>query len=92
MQNQTQTTSSMNMANAQSLAPGTLAVKDVQYLQDEISWLTNAAKKCMHNISSCQDTEVQSLLRQMAQTHIRHAQLLAGHCTNATQKMSSSQH
>lgn len=65
--------------------PAELTSKDVAYLEDQMSWLLTAAKKCRHLATECTDTQVQSILGQVCETHERQYQTLLQCCQSHAQ-------
>ncbi|RKD21875.1 hypothetical protein BEP19_14080 [Ammoniphilus oxalaticus] len=73
--------------------PAVVTTKDSMYLKDGMSWLLLAAKKCAHYANEAECSQVQQMLNQMGQLHLKHYKLLLRHCqNNNTQQMAQVPH
>jgi rubrerythrin len=56
--------------------PAMISCKDLDYIKDMLNWNFIAAKKANHFLNHIQDEEVSTLIRQVAEMHKRHYDLL----------------
>jgi rRNA maturation endonuclease Nob1 len=56
-----------------------LTDKELHYLKDYMSWELLAMKKCQHAAQSCQDPEIQNVIKQIGLKHIQHYEVLLSH-------------
>lgn len=71
--------------------PNQLTSKDLSYLEDQMSWLLAAVKKCHHYENECQDAQVKAMCQQICQTHQQQFQTLLQCCQSQAQSMSQGQ-
>lgn len=70
--------------------PQVITGKDLNYLEDIMSWQLNAIKKCHHFAQECVDQDIKQAIDRAGQMHARHYQLLLQHCqNNNAQQMAS---
>jgi hypothetical protein len=56
--------------------PKMISCKDLDYIKDMLNWNFIAAKKANHYLEHIQDQEVGTLVREVAEMHKRHYNLL----------------
>lgn len=62
--------------------PSVVTTKDILYLEDAMSWLLLAVKKCSHFANEVQCQQIKQAIDKVGQMHQRQYNLILKHCQN----------